>query len=184
MSGADTYTLTEIARRLGEPQHRLIHLCEKGVIRPDHRDAEGRGSSRVFSARNLLEFAIALQLRAMSQPLAGARAVVHVLRGLEKEICGQIAGFELPGGLRGRSAPDLRVIVSDGSTLFFSLGRRGQKPKLFGGVPLDGSKPAGRSRESRKRPSRADGSFGTPEGSRYARLELSITRVAQDLPLD
>jgi hypothetical protein len=40
----DVWTLTQAARLLGEPQHRLIYLCEKGVVVPDFQDAEGRGS--------------------------------------------------------------------------------------------------------------------------------------------
>jgi len=62
-------SLTEIARLLGEPQHRLIYLCEKGVVVPGHGDASGRGSSRRFSRRNLLEFAVALRLQ---NPAMGA----------------------------------------------------------------------------------------------------------------
>lgn len=181
MAEAESFALTEISRRLAEPQHRLIHLCEKGVVRPDIQDAEGRGSRRRFSALNLLEFAIALRLRAMNQPLAVARAIVHVLRAFQGEVAKQIPGFELPGGLRGKAAPDLRVILSDGSTLFFQLGRKNGKPKLFGGISLQRAS-TGRSKPSSK-PARAPslGSFGGPEGSRFARLELSITRIAQEL---
>ena len=58
------WTLGEAARTLGEYQHRLIYLCEKGVIHPDQQDAEGREGSRQFSARNL-EFGIALQVWAL-----------------------------------------------------------------------------------------------------------------------
>jgi hypothetical protein len=64
------WTLSEAARMLGEPQHRLICLCEMGRIQPDLQDAEGRGSSRRFSARNLLEFGVAVRLRALEIPSA------------------------------------------------------------------------------------------------------------------
>ena len=50
------WTLSEAARLLRQPQHRLIYLCEKAAVIPDYADAHGRGSSRRFSARNLLEF--------------------------------------------------------------------------------------------------------------------------------
>ena len=56
------WTLTQIARLLDQPQHKLIYLCEKGVILPDGVDAKGRGSSRWFSAHNLFEFMVALKL--------------------------------------------------------------------------------------------------------------------------
>ena len=54
------WTLFEIAKLLHQPQHRLIYLCEKGVIVPELSDAQGRGSSRRLSASNIFEFAIAL----------------------------------------------------------------------------------------------------------------------------
>ena len=45
--GTGDRTLTEAARLLKEPQHRLIYLCEKGVVEPDVQDAaapRGTGS--------------------------------------------------------------------------------------------------------------------------------------------
>ena len=78
------WTLTEAARILGKPQHRLIYLCEKGVVQPDVQDAEGRGSSRRFSARNLLEFAVALRLRDLEIAASFVGAVIHVLRAFER----------------------------------------------------------------------------------------------------
>ena len=63
MGSSSPYTLSDLARRLETPQHRLIHLCEKGVIVPEVSDAAGRGSSRSFSPMNYLEFAVALRLR-------------------------------------------------------------------------------------------------------------------------
>src|SRR3972149_6096903 len=94
------WTLTEAARLLGEPQHRLIYLCEKGAVQPDLQDAEGRGSSRRFSARNLLEFAVALRLRDLEIPAALVGAVIYVLRGFERSVRRQIADFPLPDSLR------------------------------------------------------------------------------------
>ena len=49
--GTGDWTPTEAARLLEEPQHRLIYLCEKGVVEPDLQDAEGRGSSRGVAGR-------------------------------------------------------------------------------------------------------------------------------------
>src|SRR3990172_507062 len=94
------WTLTEAARALGEPRHRLIYLCEKGVVQPDLQEAEGRGSSRRFSARNLLEFAVAMRLRDLELPAGLVAAVVHVLRAFEGAVRKQIAEFHLPGSLR------------------------------------------------------------------------------------
>ena len=68
------------------PQHRLIHLCEKGVVVPDVHGAAGRGSSRVFSSRNFLELAVALRLRDMMLPVAAVGAVIHVLEAFEQRL--------------------------------------------------------------------------------------------------
>src|SRR6266511_4260143 len=94
-----SFTLSELARELDTPQHRLIHLCEKGVIAPDLRDARGRGSSRVFSARNFLEFAIALRLRRGMLPVAAIGAVLRVLRAFEGRLERELPGFSLPESL-------------------------------------------------------------------------------------
>src|SRR3972149_8946826 len=100
MRGEGEYTLSQTARLLKEPQHRLIYLCEKGVVRPDIQDAEGRGSSRRFSARNLLEFAVALRLRDLEIATSLVGAGIYVLRGFERSVRRQIADFPLPDSLR------------------------------------------------------------------------------------
>ena len=98
-----SWTLSESARLLGQPQHRLIYLCEKGVIVPDLGDAHGRGSSRRFSARNLLEFEIALKLRELTVPVGSIAAILYALRAFEAKVAEQIPGFSLPDGLRTKA---------------------------------------------------------------------------------
>jgi hypothetical protein len=183
------WSLTEAAKALDVPQHRLIYLCEKGVIQPDLKDAEGRGSSRLFSSRNLLEFAVALRLRDLELPVGVVGGILFVLRAFERSVASEIPDFRLPHSLAGPRSPDLRVLISDGRRLFFLL-RTGKKaPKLFGGIDLkdlEGSasvKPVGRSLGPADplKGSRED--FGIPEGSRHTRVEISVTRIAQDLGL-
>src|SRR5262245_24536001 len=128
------WTLSEIARFLDEPEHRLIYLCEKEVVAPDYGDAEGRGSSRRFSERNLLEFVLALRLRELTISAGAIGAILYVLRAFEKSLRQEISGFELVRSLRADNAPDLRVIVSDGERLYFSLCGAKGKPKLYGGI--------------------------------------------------
>jgi DNA-binding transcriptional MerR regulator len=192
---AGNWTLTEAARLLGEPQHRLIYLCEKGVVEPDLQDAEGRGSSRRFSSRNLLEFAVALRLRDLELPATLIGAVVHVLRAFEGAVGREIRGFHLPESLRATSAPDLLLVIGDGRRLYFTLGARDGPPKVYGGIDLNRlkePKSAGRSRPKLrlvKPATPAAGAtcasdFGGPEGSRHTRVEISVTQIAQDLPLD
>jgi hypothetical protein len=189
------WTLTAAARLLEEPQHRLIYLCEKGVVEPDVEDAEGRGSSRRFSNRNLLEFAVALRLRDLELPATVIAAIVHVLRAFEGVLARESAGFRLPESLQTEGAPDLRVVIGDGRRLYFTLGMNGRQATMFGGIDLDALKT--RTKEGRSRPKlklvkpggsgsngAEAGEFGGLEGSRHTRVEISITHIAQDLPLD
>lgn len=187
------WTLTEAARLLREPQHRLIYLCEKGVVQPDFEDAKGRGSSRRFSAQNLLEFAIALRLRMLEIPALSIGAITYTLRAFEHKVQQQIPDFCLPYSLRGAGAPDLRVILKEGR-LYLTLGTGKNTPKVYGGVDL---KKLGReSQKSAGNPPRAL-VFRMPSGgktghgvngelgeSSVARVEMSITRIAQELRLE
>lgn len=190
------WTLTAAARLLEEPQHRLIYLCEKGVVEPDVEDAGGRGSSRRFSNRNLLEFAVALRLRDLELPVAAIAAIVHVVRAFEGALARESAGFQLPESLQTDGAPDLRVVIGDGRQLYFTLGMKGRAAKVYGGIDLDalktrtkeGGSPRPKLKLVKPSGSGSDGAraseFGGPESSRYTRVEISITRIAQDLRLD
>jgi DNA-binding transcriptional MerR regulator len=189
------WALSETARLLGEPQHRLIYLCEKGVVVPDLGNAKGRGSSRRFSARNLLEFAVTLKLRELTLPVDTVSAIIRILRTFEGKISKEIHGFDLVHGLREKSAPDFRVIISDGRLLYFSLGAGLETPKLFGGIDFQSiatkkRKPA--TPRKMKIPAKYEvlktesspSEFGGPERSKHTRIEISLTRIAKDLPLD
>lgn len=186
------WTLTEAARLLGESQHRLIYLCEKGVVQPDVQDAEGRGSSRRFSARNLLEFAVALRLRDMEISASLVGAVIHVLRAFERRLRKQIPDFQLPDSLRDPRAPDLRVVIGDGPRLYFTLAVGRSSPKVYGGIDLReflSSRKGPRALERALAPGKpvngeTGNGFGGPEGSKHARVEVSVTGIARDLRLD
>jgi len=177
------WTLSEAARLLREPQHRLIYLCEKGVVVPDYGDAAGRGSSRRFSARNLLEFALALRLRTLTIPVGTMVGVVYVLRAFERTVAAQWTAFDLVSGLRAPGAPELRLIISDGERLYFLLGAKKAKPRLFGGIDFQRLAAGEHAPISPRALQVLKGTFGGPEGSRYARLEVDVTRLAKDLPL-
>jgi DNA-binding transcriptional MerR regulator len=180
---SQTFTLADVARRFEVPQHRLIHLCEEQIVVPDVHDAAGRGSSRVFSARNVLELAVALRIRDLMLPLTVASAIVHVLRALEEKLKEDVPHFSLVASLRTTNPLDLRAIVSDGQSIYFTLSKVGNDPKLFGGVPLEPADGAPQQIQVREIAETGSG-FGGPEGSRFARVELSVTAVAQALPLD
>lgn len=180
--------MSQAARLLSQPQHRLIYLCEKGVVRPDLGDARGRGTSRHFSARNLLEFAIALKLREILIPVAPIAAILEVLREFEKKVSREIPNFSLPDGLRQPRAPDLRIVVTDGGKLFFTLGKGKARPKAYGGMDVGklqtagktGRRSGGASTRSKLLPARLPGRGGDAQAS----IEVNVTRVAKDLPLD
>lgn len=183
------WSLSEAARLLRQPQHRLIYFCEKKVVVPDFGDAHGRGSSRRFSSRNLLEFEIALKLRGLTVPVGSIGAILYALRAFEARVGQQIPGFSLPGGLRTGRAPDLRALVTDEGRLYFSLGRGSASSKLYGGVDfaqLAGSRRT--RRRSRARTGGPDLALPALPAARSAemakaRVEVSVTRIARDLDL-
>jgi len=195
LSGRE-WTLTEAARSLGEPQHRLIYLCEQGVVQPDLEDAKGRGSSRRFSARNLLEFAVALRLRELELPASLIGAVTYTLRAFERKVHDQLHTFRLPESLRGAGAPDLRVLISDGR-LYLSLGTGKDSPTVYGGIELKrfasgkasigdlqrALTPLPSPKRPRRRGRNGDG-LRTQDGETHARVEISITSIAQELRLE
>lgn len=191
------WTLPEAARLLSQPQHRLIYLCEQRAVVPDLGEAAGRGSSRRFSARNLLEFAAALKLQELMVPVGAIAAVLEVLRRFEVKVASEIPGFKLPDSLRGPKAAEITAIIGEGPRLYFTIGVRGHGTRAFGGIPLGRT---GLLRAPARRggplaplaelpgPSKRKGATsrtappGGPSGP--ARVEISITRIARDLPLD
>lgn len=176
------WTLSESARMLGEPQHRLIYLCEKGVVQPDLQDAEGRGSSRRFSARNLLEFGVALRLRELGIPASVIGAVLHVLREFERAIGKELSGFTLPGSLTVAGAPDLKVIMGNDLRLYFSLGSGNGKATTYGGIPIRGLTGTDSDSDQPKTLLRGVGKKARP-GRLLAKVEVSVTGIANELGL-
>jgi|NGEPerStandDraft_6_1074524.scaffolds.fasta_scaffold21890_3 hypothetical protein len=186
MVSREVWTLPEVSKLLREPQHKLIYLCEKGVVVPDLGEAHGRGSSRRFSKRNLLEFALALALRRLALPVGVVAALTYVLRHFAERLRKSDPGFDIVDSLRANNAPDLRILVRDGEELFFSVSRAGEETRLFGG--MDFTSLGGRNRVPPLRKSRNVAAppiaiFGGPEKSRYVRIEVSVTEIARGLEL-
>ncbi|MCY2930614.1 MAG: hypothetical protein NTV86_14175 [Planctomycetota bacterium] len=71
-------TLGQLAKILDEEEHRLIHLCERGVIIPAE-DAQGRGTVRRFDANNLFCFAVALEIQRWGGQVTVLRPVIALL---------------------------------------------------------------------------------------------------------
>jgi DNA-binding transcriptional MerR regulator len=160
----------------------LIYLCEKGVVQPDLQDADGRGSSRRFSARNLLEFGVVLRLRELGIPASEIGAVLHVLRGFERAIGDKLSGFKLPGSLTVSGAPELKVIIGDDQRLYFSLGSGKGKAKIYGGISIQDLMGARDGSGQPKKPLRGVGKETKP-GQLLAKVEVSVTGIAKELGL-
>jgi DNA-binding transcriptional MerR regulator len=177
MPKREHWTLSEAARLLHQPQHRLIYLCEKKAVLPDFADARGRGSSRRFSARNLLEFSVALRLRDLDLSVDAVKAILHTLRSFEKTVRKETPDFDVVDDLRRAGAPELRVLVAEGPRIYFTLGSVGRAPRVFGGVAL----PKG---ASKRAPSLTElGSEATPS-TVQAKVEVNVTEVARSLNLE
>jgi len=175
------WTVTEAAKLLGVPSHRLIHLCEKKVVVPDVQEARGRGSSRQFSNRNLFDFAVALEMRRLELPVSYVQAVLRVLRAFESEARTLLDKFVLPESLLVSDAPRLSLIILDGEQLYLSLARGGEPPRVFGGVNIRHPKARGRARQhqsvGRLEPAQAEEAL---HGAR-TRTEIDLSRIAQHL---
>ena len=115
------YTLQEIEKKLEIEQHKLIHLCEKGVIVPDIGNSSGRGTMRKFSERNLFEFALALELRKFQLPLNYIAPIIRILELFEKFAAREIDVFSLPESLQQKAAVKLKILIGDGDHLVFIL---------------------------------------------------------------
>ena len=182
------WTLTEIARLLNQPQHRLIYFCEKGVIIPDYSDARGRGTSRRFSARNIFEFSIALVLSEFHFPATISAKFLYTVRKFEIGVISRgIKDFSLPHSLRDAQSPELIAIITNGSVLSFSLGIPGKLKTVFGGVDIgnktDNSELSKIRLEARDEENKSDNPIDHANNSNVAAFEINLTKIAQQLEL-
>src|SRR5215470_840980 len=176
-----SWTLTQAAKLLGHPQHKLIHLCEKNVVVPDVRDARGRGTSREFSKRNLFDFAVALEMRRIELPVSFVKAVLRVLQNFESEAREMLGEFVLPDSLGKPGAAELTLIIVDGERLYFRLDREGTKARIFGGVDIRHPRVRGRARQhvgvGRLGPADAQRVLSTAR----TRTEVNLSEIARHL---
>ena len=182
------WTLTEIARLLNQPQHRLIYFCEKGVIIPEFSDAQGRGTSRRFSARNIFEFSIALVLSEFHFPAKISANFLYAVRLFEIGVISRgIKDFSLPHSLRDAQSPELIAIITNGSVLSFSLGIPGKLKTVFGGVDIsnktDNSELSIIRLEARDAENKFENPIDLSNHSNIATFEINLTKIAQHLEL-
>ena len=79
-----TFKLSEITRILRIKKHFVIHLVEMGIVKP-LLDVKGRGKSRVYSYRNLIEIGIFVHLTQSALPYEIVRRVTNKLGDLLKD---------------------------------------------------------------------------------------------------
>ena len=131
------FTLTEVSKFLQIPQHRLIYLCEAKVVIPDKTDAKGRGSSRRFSERNLFEFLVALTLSEFHIPANVSAKMILVLRLFANEIGELVPNFQFPSSLASAISPQVNLLITNGTKIFFVLDLSKTRPIILGGVDLN-----------------------------------------------
>src|SRR5262245_25269118 len=176
-----SWTLTEAAKLLRVPQHRLIHLCEQRVVVPDVRDARGRGSSRQFSKRNLFDFAIALAMRDLELPVSYVRAVLGVLRAFEDHAKALLGEFMLPESLLTHGAPGVRLVILDGERLYFSVTSPNESVTTFGGVNVRHPQVRGRARRHEGIGRVEPGEMEEARRSARIKTEVDLSRIAHEL---
>ena len=182
------WTLSEISRLIQQPQHRLIYLCEKGVVVPDFSDAHGRGSSRKFSARNLFEISIALILSEFHFPATVSANFIYTIRSFETKVGEQIKNFKLPYALMEDSAPEIVGMITDGVILYFAIGFSGKPKTVYGGIDISSSSQIQNTTLQEGCSSElvilSHKSESTSMNSNVARFEINLTKVAQNLVLE
>ena len=183
------WTITEIAKLLHQPQHRLIYLCEKGVIVPELADAQGRGTSRRFSARNIFEFSTALVLSEFHFSATMSAKFLYTIRSFEMQVkASGIHDFKLPYSLTNTNSPEVIAIITNGSVLYFSLGFPGKPRTVFGGVNIGEVSGKGNlsniSLESQGEATESGNSANSTISSNVARFEVNLTKIAKQLASD
>lgn len=83
MQEAPLKTLKEVAAQLDQPAHRIIHLCESGVVKPEV-GAEGRGSVRRFNIDDIFCLRLALQLQDAGIQVPLIKPLVRALHHLKE----------------------------------------------------------------------------------------------------
>src|SRR5579872_5431109 len=71
-------TMKEVAELLDRPAHRIIHVCESGVVKPSV-EAEGRGTVRRFSRDEIFRVRVALSLQDVGVSLPDVKPLMKAL---------------------------------------------------------------------------------------------------------
>ena len=165
-----TLSLGQIQEILDIPQYTLIHLCEKKVIVPDFSDTEGKGKHRLFSRRNLLEFAIAIHIRKFQIPVMATRVIIGVIRGFEEKIRKSLPDFSLFESMKKNAHPELIIYIDEAEHIIFSL--QNKKNPLYLKCPLH---------SINKKTSIRFVALSELPPRRISRLEINISKIIENL---
>ena len=169
-SGSESFTLGQIEDVLETPQHVLLHLCEKEVISPDFSDADGRGRFRKFSRANLVEFAIALEIRRFQIPVVATRLIILLLRSVEETVQKNFPTFTMLD-MGQIDSIQLSVYIDGAERFIFSFHEEGKDPMRISCLL---------SSFMEKKPFRFVLIEELPENP-ISRLEINISKIIQEL---
>lgn len=96
------FRTSEVARLTGLTRRQLDHWDRTGFIKPSLAQAEGKGSARFYSFRDVVQLRVAKELRDAGVSLQALRKVMMFLRN--------VGGLETP-------LAEARLVVSGGDVL-------------------------------------------------------------------
>lgn len=116
MEKPELKTLKEVADHFHRPAHRIIHLCETGLIIPAV-DAQGRGSVRRFSRDNTFRILVALELQEAGVQVPLIKPLMKALDRLmdlreTKEFSKDLARFDLVEVINRRLGSDEKPVIA------------------------------------------------------------------------
>jgi DNA-binding transcriptional MerR regulator len=115
MKADDLKTLKLVAEWIKRPPHRLIHLCEEGIVVPEV-DAEGRGSMRRFNRENIYRLLIGLHMQEIGLQVPIIRQLMEALDQLMQikeiiELKREIEDYDLPAVIKNLGDPEFGVLA-------------------------------------------------------------------------
>ena len=127
--------LSQMGSILNTPQQNLLRLCEEGIIMPEFSDPNNGDEAHQFSQRNLVEFAIALQMRKLQFSFDTVHLVISVLKKFLEEVKKGIPDYS-PLHLGNKNYPRLIIRIKETETLIFSIYRTSKKSWMHRTCPI------------------------------------------------
>ena len=129
------FNTTQIEEILQVPQRDLLRLCEEGIIMPEFSDPNNGDEAHQFSQRNLVEFAVALEMRKLQFSFDTVHLVISVLKKFLEEVKKGIPDYS-PLHLGNKNYPRLIIRIKETETLIFSIYRTSKKSWMHRACPI------------------------------------------------